>query len=350
MQYSYEFVLFAIEGALCAGLAGVFMLLLKYSGRAAQRLAVPAFLKPASAGLMLGLVALWIPEILGIGQETLRFATIDGAFGIGELALIIVAKLLMTALCLGFGFAGGIFSPVLLIGILFGAFYGSVLPYLLPVPHSGLVVYAICGMMALASAVIGAPLTTILIVFELTHSYDLTIAAMVAVVFSNLISYRMLGRSLFDLQLRQWGFDLSRGRDKAILENRQICRYRNEDYTAARTDEPVGWVRQRLATDGRAEAMVLGPDGRFHGMARLQDMINCADDATLNDVVNTAGIRFDETTSVWRSMELLEGFLGEAVPLINEHGRLLGVVPEEAVIRAYLDIVNDLREEENEAA
>lgn len=350
VQYSYEFVLFAIEGALCAGLAGVFMLLLKYSGRAAQRLAVPAFLKPASAGLMLGLVALWIPEILGIGQETLRFATIDGAFGIGELALIIVAKLLMTALCLGFGFAGGIFSPVLLIGILFGAFYGSVLPYLLPVPHSGLVVYAICGMMALASAVIGAPLTTILIVFELTHSYDLTIAAMVAVVFSNLISYRMLGRSLFDLQLRQWGFDLSRGRDKAILENRQICRYRNEDYTAARTDEPVGWVRQRLATDGRAEAMVLGPDGRFHGMARLQDMINCADDATLNDVVNTAGIRFDETTSVWRSMELLEGFLGEAVPLINEHGRLLGVVPEEAVIRAYLDIVNDLREEENEAA
>lgn len=83
-----------------------------------------------------GLVALWIPEVLGIGQETLRFATIEGAFGIGELALIIIAKLGLTALCVGFGFVGGVFSPALLIGILFGAFFGLVLPYVVPVPHS----------------------------------------------------------------------------------------------------------------------------------------------------------------------------------------------------------------------
>lgn len=350
VQYSHEFVLFAIEGVLCAGLAGLFMLLLRYSGKAAQRLPLPAFMKPASAGLMLGLVALWIPEILGIGQEALRFATIDGAFGTGELALIIVAKLLMTALCLGFGFAGGIFSPVLLIGILFGAFYGSVLPHLLPVPNSGLVVYAICGMMALASAVIGAPLTTILIVFELTHSYDLTIAAMVAVVFSSLISYRILGRSLFDLQLRHWGFDLSQGRDKAVLENRLIRQYSNQSYTRARPGELVGRVRHRLVADCRGEAVVLGPDNRFQGIARLQNMIRCADDTPLEAVVSPACVHFTEGTSVWRSMELLEGFPGEAVPLVSEHGRVMGVVSKEAVIRAYLDIVNDLREEENEAA
>ena len=218
VAHSYEFVFFALEGVLCAGLAWVFMVLLRLSTNAARRWIGVAWARPAAAGLTVGLVALWIPEVLGIGQETLRFATIEGAFGIGELALIIIAKLGLTALCVGFGFVGGVFSPALLIGILFGAFFGLVLPYVVPVPHSGLVVYAICGMMALASSVIGAPLTTILIVFELTRSYDLTIAAMVSVVFANLISYRVIGRSLFDLQLRARGFDLSLGRDKAILE------------------------------------------------------------------------------------------------------------------------------------
>ncbi|MFN2362081.1 MAG: chloride channel protein [Marinobacter sp.] len=221
----------------------------------ARLVSVATVMVPAAGGLVVGLVALWIPEVLGIGQETLRFATIEGAFGIGELALIIVAKLILTAL---------------LIGILFGAFYGLVLPYVAPVPHSGLVVYAICGMMALASSVIGAPLTTILIVFELTRSYDLTIAAMVSVVFANLISYRVIGRSLFDLQLRDRGFDLSLGRDKAILETHRITDYVSRQFSKASNLQTVGDVRQQMVDDHRSEAMVLDHKGVLVGVVRLQ--------------------------------------------------------------------------------
>lgn len=350
VEHSYEFVFFALEGVLCAGLAWAFMVLLRLSANAAKRYIAPAWARPAGAGLAVGLVALWIPEVLGIGQETLRFATIEGAFGIGELALIIVAKLVLTALCVGFGFVGGVFSPALLIGILFGAFYGLVLPYVVPVPHSGLVVYAICGMMALASSVIGAPLTTILIVFELTRSYDLTIAAMVAVVFANLISYRVIGRSLFDLQLRARGFDLSLGRDKAILETHRIRDYLSNDFTTASSRDTLGDVRQRLVDDHRAEAMVLSQQGDLLGVIRLQGIVNSNAEAPVMEAAIRSFTIFDEDTSVWQSMELLRGFLGEAVPLVSKEGRLLGVVPEEAVIRAYLEIVHDLREEENEAA
>jgi len=350
VAHSYEFVFFALEGVLCAGLAWVFMVLLRLSTNAARRWIGAAWARPAAAGLMVGLVALWIPEVLGIGQETLRFATIEGAFGIGELALIIIAKLGLTALCVGFGFVGGVFSPALLIGILFGAFFGLVLPYVVPVPHSGLVVYAICGMMALASSVIGAPLTTILIVFELTRSYDLTIAAMVSVVFANLISYRVIGRSLFDLQLRARGFDLSLGRDKAILETHRISDYLSRAVTTANAHDTVGDVRQRLVEDHRSEAMVLTPEGKLLGVLRLQGMVNCAADTPVSDVAIRSFTLFDHDTTVWQSMDMLRGFLGEAVPLVDRDGRLIGVVPEEAVIRAYLEIVHDLREEENEAA
>jgi CIC family chloride channel protein len=350
VAHTYEYVFFALEGVLCAGLAWVFMRLLWASTNTAERYIHWPWVRPAIAGLMVGVVALWIPEVLGIGQETLRFATIEGAFGIGELGLIIIAKLVLTAVCVGFGFVGGVFSPALLIGILFGAFYGLVLPYLLPVPHSGLVVYAICGMMALASSVIGAPLTTILIVFELTRSYDLTIAAMVSVVFANLISYRVIGRSLFDLQLRAWGFDLSLGRDKAILQSHPIRDYLSTDYTSASDQDTVGTVRQRLVDDRRSEAMVLDHNGRLLGVIRLQGIVNSDAQTPVTDVINPSFTTFDEQTSVWESMELLRGFLGEAVPVVNEYRQLVGVVAEEAVIRAYLEIVHDLREEENEAA
>ncbi|MDK9558358.1 chloride channel protein [Marinobacter sp. M216] len=350
VEHSYEFLLFALEGILCAGLAWLFVVLLKYSTHAGRRCIALPWARPAVAGLVVGIVALWLPEILGIGQETLRFATIRDAFGIGELALIVTAKLALTALCVGFGFVGGVFSPALLIGILFGALYGMVLPHLVPVPYSGLVVYAICGMMALASSVIGAPLTTILIVFELTRNYDLTIAAMVSVVFANVISYRAIGRSLFDLDLRDRGFDLSLGRDKAILGSRLIRDYLSTIYTTARGSHTVEAVRKRLVDEHRAEAMIVDEKGVLRGIVRLQGILDSPEGTPIDQLAIRAYTLFDEHTSVWQSMELLRGFLGEAVPLVSEDGKLLGVVPEEAVIRAYLEIVHELREEENEAA
>lgn len=350
VQHGHEFVLFAVEGVLAAYLAAGFMALIGLSGRMAQRSRVPASLRPALAGLLLGLVALQIPEVLGIGKETLRFATIEGAFESSELAVLVAAKLAVTALCVGFGFVGGVFSPALLIGVLFGALFGMVWPEVVPLAHSGIVPYAICGMMALTSPVIGAPLTTILIVFELTRNYDLTIAAMVAVVFSNLVAYRMFGRSLFDVQLAARGFDLSLGRDKAILGVRRVAANVSPDYIAMRADETIGALRARLNAAGRSEAVVLDTDGLFQGHIRLQDVLDAPDAASLGALARTDDLVFDEATTIWEAMERIRDFVGEAVPLVDRNGRLVGVVPEGAVIEGYMEAVHDLRREENAAA
>lgn len=217
VEFGYEFAIFSLLGFVCAILAVAFMRLTLKIFSLAPKIKLPAVLRPALAGLMVGLVALEFPDVLGVGQEVLRFATIQGAFDSWELLVLVLAKMGLTALCLGLGFAGGIFSPSLLIGILFGALFWTVLE-LTGLPNSGIVVYAICGMTALTSPIIGAPLTMILIIFELTHNYDLTIAAMVAVVFSNLLAYRLFGRSIFDVILAHSGVDLSAGRDQAMLQ------------------------------------------------------------------------------------------------------------------------------------
>jgi len=350
VEHGHEFVLFAVEGVLAAYLAAGFMGLIAFAGRMARRSRLPAAVRPGLAGLVLGLAALQLPEVLGVGKETLRFATIGGAFTVDELALLVAAKLAVTAMCVGFGFVGGVFSPALLIGVMAGALFGMAWPQIVPLAHSGIVPYAICGMMAVTSPVIGAPLTTILIVFELTRNYDLTIAAMVAVVFSNLVAYRIFGRSLFDVQLAARGFDLSLGRDKAILGVRSVADNVSQDYIAMREDETVGALVARLNGVGRSEAVIVDGTGGYNGHIRLQDVIDEAPDTPLATVARRDELVFDEETTLWEAMERIRDFVGEAVPLVDSRGHVMGVVPEGAVIQGYMEAVHDLRREENAAA
>jgi CIC family chloride channel protein len=322
------------------------MHLLLASARLAPRSGLPPVLRPAAAGLALGVAALWLPDVLGIGTEALRFATIEGAFGAGELALLVAAKMALTALCLGFGFVGGVFSPALLIGVLFGALAWTAVDAA-ALANSGVAVYALCGMMAMTSPVIGAPLTTILIVFELTRNYDITIAAMVAVVFSNLITHRVFGRSLFDVQLARQGIDLSAGRDEARLDAIPVADCAGEGHVLIRADEPLAQATARLRASDWLVGFVTDAEGTYLGILREPDAV-AARDVPLAGLVRRGGLAFDETTSVLAAMRELEGFVGDAVPIVErETGRLLGVVTEAAIVQAYLEVSRMLRREEN---
>jgi CIC family chloride channel protein len=347
VEHGHEFALFALLGLLAAGLAIAFMTLVLRAGRLAARSGLPAPLRPAAAGLALGVTALWLPDVLGIGAETLRFTTIEGAFGAGELAALVAAKLVLTAVCIGFGFAGGVFSPALLIGALAGALFWTGVEAGGIAETSGLAPYAIAGMMAMASPVIGAPLTTILIVFELTRNYDLTIAAMVAVVFSCLVAHRLFGRSIFDVQLKARGLDLSEGRDRARLAAIPVARLATRDFVPVALDEPLAEATARLRASAWLVGFATDGAGVYAGWLREPDAV-AAGGGAIAPLLRRDGLRFDEGTSVLEAMRLLEDFVGDAVPVVErETGRLLGVVTEAAILQAYLDTSETLRREEN---
>lgn len=351
VEHSYEFLFFAVEGILCAFVAIAFMRLILSCGRLSGRLPLPFAFRPMLAGLAVGLVALELPEVMGIGYETLRFATIEGAFAGYELALLVVAKVVLTALCLGFGFPGGVFSPSLLIGILFGALFGMLVAQLSPFDTSGIVVYAICGMMALTSPVIGAPLTTIIVVFELTRSYPLTIAAMVSVVFANLVTFRLFGRSIFDVQLLNRGCDLALGRDGAILSHTRVADYMVTDFPHCDSRQRLGELREQLCRQDWDTICVVDEDGRYLGTLTARHLLQQDPERSAGEAAVRSPVVFDETTSVLDAMDSLVDFLGEAAPVVSsQDGRLIGVAPEGVVISAYRDLSRELRREENEAA
>jgi CIC family chloride channel protein len=345
-----EFLLFALEGLACGLLAVVFMKLLKTAGNFANQLSIPAACKPMLAGFVLGVIALQIPEVLGAGQEILHTASVPGSFSAGDLATVLLTKIFVTILCIGFGFAGGVIFPALLVGVLFGALFAISVPELLLDEYSGLSVYAICGMVAVASPVIGAPMTALLIIFELTRSYEITIAAMVTVVFSNLVAYHWYGRSLFDTQLAERGLDLSLGRDRAYLKHQQVIDHMTQVLPCCDSSTSCEELNDQFKSTALKTAVVIDADEKFLGLVHLDQLGECTPEANLVSLVSSEGLVFDETTSLWSAMQAMRDYIGEAIPVVDSvSGRYLGAMSENELIGNYLDAVLDLRREEHEA-
>lgn len=344
-----EFLFFALEGVACGLLAVVFMKLLQQSTALAKRIRIPQFCKPMCAGFVVGLIALQIPEVLGAGQGVFRLASISGSYTADTLLLILLAKLLVTVICIGFGFAGGVIFPSLLIGVLFGALYALLLPEWLLVEYSGLSVYAVCGMMAVMSPVIGAPMTALLLVFELTRSYEFTIAAMVSIVFANFIAHRWYGRSLYDHQLFNLGIDLSQGRERAYLMHRKVVELVVDSIPVLPQDVKVSEVRAKMLKHSTASAVVIGAEQMFLGLVYQQQLTAHDEHEPLGAIAFQWGEVFNQDTSVWEAMQTMRDYIGEAIPVVDsDNGQFLGMVPEAAVINAYLDATQELRREEHE--
>ena len=350
IQFSYEFIFFAIIGILSAFVAIIYAKGILTCDALARRSQIPIQYRPMIAGMILGLVAIWIPDILGIGATTLRFATVEHAFELSELTVLIIAKIAVTSVCLGFGFVGGVFSPILLIGILFGALCGEVLDVFTPIGHSGIIPYAVCGMMAATSPIIGAPLTTILIVFELTRNYDLAIAVMVAVVFSNLISYRIFGRSFFDIQLLRRGFDLSLGRINALTNYQKVTELMHDNFLRLNPDDSIESAKKQLSASWYDEAILTQEDGTFVGIVQTKALDNYADDDLIVKAIEHNPLVFTENTNVREAVEDFKTFTADIAPVVSLDNRiLLGVVWDYDVIRTYLSTIQRLRQEENES-
>ena len=344
-----EFPLFALEGIACGLLAVVFLKLLHRSHRLATSLPLKPALKPMLAGLCLALVAMQLPEVLGAGKEVFREATAGGIYSAQMLLLILVAKLLVTVMCIGFGFAGGVIFPSLLIGVLFGALFAELVPAVLLGDYSGLTVYAICGMVALMSPVIGAPMTAVLLVFEITRSYEITVAAMVAIVFANLIAARWYGRSLYDHQLAARGIDLSLGRERAYLMHRRVVEHITDTIPVVGVEASVAQVREQMALHAASMAVVVDADSRYLGQLSQQQLHEYDESVAIDALELRRGGEFDETTSVWQAMQAMRNFIGAAVAVVDSRdGRYLGAIPEAVVINAYLDAAQELRREEYE--
>ncbi|UWQ23049.1 chloride channel protein [Jannaschia sp. W003] len=181
-----------------------------------RRLRLPVILRPALAGLMLGAIAIAFPHIIGVGYETTS-AALSGTLLLHEAIVFAVVKVAAVSITVGGRMGGGVFSPALMTGALTGLAFGMIATAVFPEVSGAETLYALAGMGAVAAAVLGAPISTTLIVFELTGDWQTGLAVMVTVSIASTLASRLVARSFFLTQLERRGIHLADGPQRYLL-------------------------------------------------------------------------------------------------------------------------------------
>lgn len=220
LQFYVELPAFLLLGLICGLVSLALMRAIFFAdsfGTLVQnRLRFPRWLRPAVSGALLGLMAIWFPHIIGVGYETTILA-LSGELALGTAILFAMMKTAALAITMGGRMGGGVFSPALMIGALTGLAFGLIATSVLPDVSGTHVLYAFAGMGAVAAAVLGAPISTTLIVFELTGDWQIGLAVMVAVSMSTALASRLVDRSFFLTQLERRDVHLAAGPQAYLL-------------------------------------------------------------------------------------------------------------------------------------
>jgi CIC family chloride channel protein len=201
----------------------------------------------------------------------------------------------------------------------------------------------ICGMAAVSASVIGAPIAAVLIVLELTTSYEMAVAAAIAVAVSALLSNLLLGYSFFDRQLLDRGIDISMGRGHLALSQMPLSALMVQDYMTIAPHDSVQEVRLRLSNNGQTEAYCLSPEGQLLGKAELAYLIALSPEVKISEHIDRSPLVLSQTSSVQSALTKLARFVGESVPVIDQStGVLKGVVFESSLFHAFLDTQNQM--------
>ncbi len=220
LQFYVELPAFLILGLICGLVALLLMRSIFFAediGNHIQtRLSLPGWLRPAVSGAMLGLIAIWFPHIIGVGYET-TIRALTGDLVLSAAIMFAVIKTVAVAITMGGRMGGGVFSPSLMVGALTGLAFGLIATGLLPDVSGTHTLYAFAGMGAVAAAVLGAPISTTMIVFELTGDWQIGLAVMVSVSMSTALASRLVDRSFFLTQLERRDVHLAAGPQAYLL-------------------------------------------------------------------------------------------------------------------------------------
>jgi H+/Cl- antiporter ClcA/CBS domain-containing protein len=237
---------------------------------------IPAPLHPLLGGACVGAIALQLSQVLGIGYGTIEVILEGKSYPLLLLCFLLVFKLLLTGICLGSGLVGGIFAPAMFLGACLGAIYQNVLSLVLP---SGLIeiapapAYAMVGMAAVLASTAKAPLTAMILLFELTQNYRIILPLMAAIGVSVwLIDRVKSSQSLEDLKLKQMGVSVENQEEKEALEDTPTALVMESSYLKLSTSLSLFETGQIMCRERCHTALVLNERQDLVGVISLADI------------------------------------------------------------------------------
>ncbi len=332
-----------IFAPICSGIAIFYMVSL----RSCQKVAASGKYRfntlIFTTAIVVGSIGVFVPEVLGLGNYEIN-QMLSANYELSFLLLLMIIKIFVTALCIGFGFFGGVFGPALFVGAALGGVLAGLLMQVGFSSDYGTII-ALATLAAVGSSVIGAPLTAVLIVLELTGSYQYALMALLSVTLCSTLTYKLFGLSFFDRQLLDRGIDLSRGREYTQMTQISVSEIEFSEHLTFKPGTEGQKILNVMTEKQMTEAYIVDDEqlllGKINILSLVEDRDNYMDRIEKNPVTLSADNALTE------AIEIASNFVGESIPIL-EGERLVGAITEGDLFTKVLALEDDLRNEETE--
>lgn len=336
---AWELAIYALLGVIAALVALAFIYVLYLFEDVADASPLPPWLLAAAGGATVGVIGLRYPHVFGVGYETIEQA-LSGNMALSLLCILLVLKVFATSVTIGSGGSGGVFAPSLFIGAMTGGLVGSLAHRWLPEVAANPGAYALVGMGAVVAGATHAPLTAILIIFELTSDYELIVPLMAACMLSTLIATRLREDSIYTVKLLRRGIDIRRGRDLNVLRALKVEDFMSGELVTIPADQSVAELIRRVTEHPQSCFYVVEDDMRLEGVIILAELLRKLPDLEeAKSLPARAVARTDSTTLAPEQdldtvMRIFAGKNRDELPVVRG-GRLVGVLSRQHLLDAY---------------
>jgi CIC family chloride channel protein len=339
----FELVPYVGVGVIAALVGVAFTSILYASEDGFERLAIPPYLKAAVGGALVGLIGIFLPNVFGVGYGTITQA-LRGELTLQILGLLLVAKIAATSITIGSGGSGGVFAPSLFLGAVTGGLFGTLIHQAFPDATAGSGAYALVTMGAVVAATTHAPITAILIIFEMTQTIAIIPPLMAACVVSTIVAMLLRRESIYTMKLIRRGVDLKQEQDPNALKGIYVRDIVNREPEVIHASSSFQTVIDLIVESDHSEFFVVDAEQRLVGsiyLRKLRRLLAIQEDlrpiVVAGDIVETDRPTVTENDTLDVVMQIFARSDLDEIGVVDEgnRGKLIGSVHKRDVMGAY---------------
>lgn len=343
---TWEIPIYLIMGFFCGLVALLFTKSLYKTEDLWDGFKVPAYIKPALGGVCIGGLSLLFPQILGVGYESITIALL-GKMSWSLLLALVFVKIAATSLTIGSGGSGGIFAPSLFIGAMLGGVFGHIVHALFPTVTASPGAYSLVGMGAVVAGTTHAPITSILILFEMTDDYRIILPVMMTCIISVLTASQLQRESIYTMKLVRRGVDVKAGKEVSILKSLLVKDYMVRNLVSVSENLTLDGLLHLIKESTHSYFPVVNSRDELVGILSLQDIRPALLEDTLMNLIIAKDIMKENVVTLTSDQDLHEamakfGSKGiDQIPVVDSKNpkKILGMLRKTDVINAYQNAV-----------
>ena len=338
----WEFFFYGIIGLFTALVSILFIKCLYKSEDMFEALPLHEVFKTALGGMMAGCIIVVFPHVFGVGYGAIN-QSLMGHMTVEMLFILIFVKIIATSITLGGGMSGGILAPSIFIGAMTGGFFGSIFHQTFPEITASSGAYALVAMGGLVAGTTQAPITAILIIFELTSDYKIILPLMTTCIISALLSTYLQEGSIYTIKLMRRGISLYKGMEQSVLRNIYVRNVMREDVVTIPEDVHLEEIFETFKKHNVSYLPVVNHEGDLAGIISFRDLRAVLNETSLRRVLKAKDLATKEVITVSKGENLKKALqkMGQKgvsqLPVVSDENpkKLVGMIHDKDIIAAY---------------